>query len=161
MNKLKGMCNEYSRRITKARQLMKEQRLEALFLTGGSNLVYFTRASGFLAGPNGSRPSIFLLPLNSDPVLIVHDGFSRLARETVITDIRTYSRLSHLPDDALLEAMKDKFILEGRIGAEFGSEMSLNLPYGEFMEFQGKVSQVEWVDASPLLWELRRIKSEA
>jgi len=152
---------EYPGRIARARELMKVYDLAGLMLTAGSNLVYFIGASGPLAGHNGSRPSIYLLPLEGDPVLIVQDGPSIVARATGIVDIRPYTRLSHLPKDTLMKAMRDRHLLHGKIGAELGGEMSLDLPFGEFARFQEEIPMVEFIDASPLLWELRRVKSEA
>jgi len=152
---------EYPRRIARARELMAEQSLDMLLLFTGPNLAYFCGATGMLGGRSGSRPFIYLLPRTGDPVLIVQDGRQFEARAlTDVPDIRTYTHLSRLPLEVVLGAVEDRQLSKGRIGAELGGEMVLDLPFGEFMRLQEALPDVEWVDASPLLWRMRMVKSE-
>ena len=46
------------------------------------------------------------------------------------------------------------------IGAELGREMSLRMPLVDFFSLQSNLSR-NFIDASPILWELRMIKSNA
>jgi len=161
MTELGSLRDEYPQRIARARELMEEGGLDALLLFTGPNLVYFTGATGMLGGRSGSRPFIYLLPRQGEPTLIVHDGRQFEARAlTDVADIRTYPRLSRLPLETVLGAIEDHNLKQGRIGAELGGEMVLDLPFGEFMRLQAALQQVEWEDASTLLWAMRMVKSE-
>ena len=159
MTALRALRDEYPHRIQCARLLMVEQGLDALLLFTGPNLVYFT---GMPCQRSGSRPFIYLLPRQGEPVLIVHDGRQHEARRfTSGADVRTYSRLSHLPLETVLRVMDEKGLRQGCIGVELGGEMVLDLPFAEFSCLQDALSHVRFVDASPLLWRLRMVKSEA
>ena len=35
------------------------------------------------------------------------------------------------------------------------------MPVGEYEKLKGKLSNIEWVDAAPLLWKMRMLKSSA
>ena len=113
-------------------------------------------------GRSGSRPFIYLLPRQGEPVLIVHDGRHDEARRlTEVSDIRTYSRLSHLPLETMLAAIDSLNLRRGRLGAELGGEMVLDLPFAEFIALEDALPNSDVADASPLLWRLRMIKSAA
>jgi Xaa-Pro aminopeptidase len=159
MSAIDSLAHEYPERVGRARALMAQAGHDALLLFTGPNLSYF---SGMPTGRSGSRPFIYLLPRAGDPVLIVHDGRQFEARAlTGIADIRTYSRLSRLPLETLLGALGDRGLLRGRIGAELGGEMVLDLPFGDLLLLRDALPAAELVDASPLLWSMRMQKSPA
>jgi Xaa-Pro dipeptidase len=138
---------------------MAEQAIDALLLLTGPNLVYFT---GMPCGRSGSRPFVYVLPVDGEPTLIVQDG--RQFETHVFTgvgDIRTYSGLSHLPLTVIQGALEDRRLMRGRIGVELGGEMVMDIPFSEFLALQGALPDVSFVDASSLLWQLRMIKSPA
>lgn len=156
------MRDEYPRRIARARELMGEQGLDALLLFTGPNLVYFTGSAGMLGGRSGSRPFIYLLPHQAEPVLIVHDGRQFEARAlTNVRDIRIYPQLSRLPLEQVLGAIDDNQLRKARIGVELGGEMVLDIPFREFTRLCEALPEVTWEDASPLLWQMRMVKAKA
>jgi Xaa-Pro dipeptidase len=134
--------------------------LDALILFTGLNLSYFTGATGMLGGRSGSRPFIYLLPRAGEPIMIVHQGRQFETRMlTNVKDIRTYSRLSELPLKEILGAIDELKLRKGRIGAELGMEMVLDLPYAQFGCLIKALPDAAILDASSLLWSLRMIKS--
>jgi Xaa-Pro dipeptidase len=150
---------ECKRRVRTVRKQMMQTGVDALLLFTGPNLFYFT---GMPCGRSGSRPFVFLLPRKGEPVLIVHNGRQFEARQFAqVNDIRTYESLSHLPLATVLEALKDHNLLQGRIGVELGGEMVLDLPFADFQALIDAAPQIEFVDASDLLWKLRMVKSQA
>jgi Xaa-Pro dipeptidase len=151
------MSQEVMNRVRAARDLLGQMKLDALLLFTGPNLFYFT---GMPCGRSGSRPFIYLLPRLGDPVLIVHDGRQFEARGfTNIQDIRTYSKLSVLPLEQLTAAISDRGLINKCIGTELSNEMVLDLPFAEYQVLTSSLEKVEFVDASPLLWKMRMIKS--
>jgi Xaa-Pro dipeptidase len=159
LDSLTPLTGEYPARIERARSLMAEHAIDALLLLTGPNLVYFT---GMPCGRSGSRPFVYVLPADGEPTLIVQDG--RQFETHVFTgvgDIRTYSRLSHLPLTVIQGALEDRGLMRGRIGVELGGEMVMDIPFGEFLTLQGTLPDVSFVDASSLLWQLRMVKSPA
>lgn len=150
------------RRHRSARRLMADSDLDALVLTGGPNLSYFAGASGMLEGNSGSRPVLYVLPRDGAPVLITHE----LSDDTidipgVDASVRTYQSLSSLPAAQLREALAASDLIGGRIGMELGPETTLSVPIGEFTTFTASLPETEFVDAQPLLVDLRSHKSMA
>lgn len=159
MSRFGSLSKEYPLRIQRMLTLMEERQMDALLLFTGPNLVYFT---GMPCGRSGSRPFIYLLPRKGTPILIVHDGRQFETRAfTAVEDIRTYTQLSRLPLDTLLGTVEDLSLTRGRIGVEMSAEMVMDIPYGEFQLLQEALPEAEFMDASPSLWQLRMVKSEA
>jgi Xaa-Pro aminopeptidase len=156
-----GFDHELDRaaRRERARDRMTGENLDALLLTGGPNLAYFANASGMLGAESGSRPMCYLLPREGTPTLVVHE-FLASGIETDGFEVRTYERLSSLPAAELRAALADASVAEGRIGVEYGPETTLSVPAGEFRAFV-ESSDASFVDAQPLLAELRSRKSDA
>ena len=150
---------EYERRFEGARAGMKKQGLEALLVGTGVNLQYF---SGFPSpAQSGSRPFFLLLPQASDPVLIVHTGRQREAeRFTWVRDIRTYEGLGHVPEDLLVDVIRERDLETGTMGLEWGHEMRSDLPIWELLQLAARFSALKLVDGSPVIWQQRLIKSE-
>lgn len=151
---------EYPKRLARLRALMQEKGLKAVLLGTGSNLKYF---SGYPSpGRSGSRPFFLLLPLQGHPVFIVHCGRRAEAlRFSWIEDVRDYSELSRVPVGILHDAVLECGAMGGRIGMELGIEQSFDVPYLEFCRLQAGFPGTELVDAGEILWQLRKIKSEA
>jgi Xaa-Pro aminopeptidase len=153
---------EIQQRVRRARERMETEGLDALLLLTGPNLAYFAGPINALGGRSGSRPLVLLLPRRGEPTLIVQDGPQFLARTySWVQDLRTYSRLSRLPIDSLLQAMRDHGLQKSRLGVELANEMVMDIPGAEFEALRSALARVEFLDASPLLWQLRSIKSAA
>jgi Xaa-Pro aminopeptidase len=146
-------------RRERARGRMDGSALDALLLTGGPNLSYFAAASGMLGAGSGSRPMCYLLPREGTPTLVVHE-FLAAGIDDEGCDLRTYERLSSLPDTELRAALAEAGVSGGRIGVEYGPETTLSVPAGEFAAFADR-SDATFVDAQPLLVDLRSRKSAA
>ncbi len=61
----------------------------------------------------------------------------------------------------LSEAIKDRGLDRGRIGAEFGVDQRLAMPIAELDALRAGLQGADLVDAGALLWELRAVKSTA
>jgi Xaa-Pro aminopeptidase len=157
-----GFDHELDRcaRRERARDRMTREGLDALLLTGGPNLAYFANASGMLGAESGSRPMLYLLPREGSPTLVVHEFLASGLEPAEDCTVRTYERLSSLPAAELRTALADTGVTEGRIGVEYGPETTLSVPAGEFRAFVDG-SDASFVDAQPLLVDLRSRKSDA
>ncbi len=120
----------------------------------------------YLSGGYGdfsySRPTMMILPKDDHPVVIVHDFFeSSRQRESWVEDIRVYKSLQGLPVKLVKQVIGDLGLRGAAIGAELGREQRLGVSYHDFVALTKELSNVEFIDASDVLWELRMIKSEA
>lgn len=147
-------------RRDRARERMAPEGLDALLLTGGPNLAYFSGASGMPGAGSGSRPMLYLLPREGTPTLVVHEFLAGDTGADEDCTVLPYDRLSSLPAAALEEALEAADLDDGRVGVEYGPETALSVPAGEFRAFVDG-SDASFVDAQPLLVDLRSRKSDA
>jgi Xaa-Pro aminopeptidase len=139
---------------------MAEQGVDALLLTSGPNLAYL---SGYPSPLRSyARPFLFLFPLASDPIFLVHTGREFEARAYCwAEDVRTYNTLSEAPVEAILDALKARGLLRGRIGVEVGPEQTFDLSVAGLLRLQAASLAIDLVDAGNVLWPARMRKSPA
>ncbi len=151
---------EYESRVARVRAEMANRAIDGLLLTSGPNLTYLTGYPSPVRA--AARPFIFILPQAGEPVLIVHTGRELEARGySWVSDIRTFHALSHAPLPEILAALNDCGLTAGRIGAELGPDMSLDIPVADFLTLQSQLPDVEFVDAGAVMWPVRYRKSDA
>jgi Xaa-Pro aminopeptidase len=106
-------------RIERARALMAEQKIDAIILTGGTSLTYFT---GIRWG-NSERLFAVVIPRDGSPYLVCPAFEEDRAREQLAlgpmqhTDVATWQE-DESPFDRVVQGLKDRRIATGRIGVE-------------------------------------------
>ena len=150
---------EMERRYERARELMAQAGIDALFVTGEENFQYLAGASASLA-LHGSltRPSMFILPLEREPV-IVTQGRMNLTLGCYVTDIRDYAGVLEYPHDTVLSALSEALPKDGRLGVELGREQRIGMPLSAYEGLRDALPMVSFVDAAEILIELRMVKS--
>lgn len=113
-------ADERRGRVEKARRLMAEHRIDALMLTGGTSLVYF---SGIRWGLS-ERLFSLVLPRTGEPFVVCPAFEEDRAREQFATspftgtaDVRTWEE-HESPYERLAQGLRDRGIGTGRIGIE-------------------------------------------
>ena len=139
-------------RLEKARRLMKENKIGALFLEGGSSLFYFT---GTRWG-RSERTFGMVLPAEGEPAWVVPGFEEERAREVIRfgTDIRTWEE-DESPYLRIAQILKDRGVSGGRVALE---------EQVRFFIYDGirkEVPAVEFVNAYPVTAGCRMIKSPA
>lgn len=150
---------EYVSRWQRAKKLMAQKGIDALFISEGTNFTYF---SGGTKDFSFTRPTFFILPIDRDPAAIVQ-WFTRdrHKREMWIDDIRLYKSLTGAPVDLIIETLKELGLSNSVIGAEIGFEQRLGITLDDFNKIAKRLPAAKFVDASEVLWALRMIKSQA
>lgn len=155
---------EYLARWARAQKLMAEVGLDALVVTEETNYLYFSGHRMPYSRPPCStyaRASAVVLPGEGEPTVVVH-LFHRAdaARTCPSRDVRAYKEFARGAASLIRDALRERGVLRGRVGAELGYEQRLGLSLQDFVWLQQEMVGVEFVDASGLLWRLRMIKSE-
>lgn len=151
---------EMERRYKSARQFMSQQGIDALMISGEDNFQYFAGTSSSLAlHASLTRPSIFILPINREPIIVTQRR-RHLTLGSYVTDIRDYFEVLSFPHDILLDALKEITSNQGRIGVELGHETRMGIPVGAYLDLVTALSGVQFVDASNILAKLRMVKSQ-
>jgi Xaa-Pro dipeptidase len=153
--------SEFENRWGRARALMGEAGLDALFVTSANNYRYFCgHVTPFWVSK--SRPMFFLLPLRHDPVLFVTSSQVTAVEATSwLRDVRSWEGFVKEGVDLVVAAMQQLGLASGKIGAELGHEQRLGFPVADFLRLQSRLPDAQFVDAADVIWKLRIIKSPA
>ena len=116
----KPITNDERRaRIDRARRLMAENKIDAVALTGGTSLAYFT---GIRWG-NSERLFAIVIPAKGDPLCVCPAFEEERAREQLAlgplaaTDVRTWQE-DESPFERVAQALNDRGISSGRLAME-------------------------------------------
>jgi len=141
---------ERSARVEKARRLMRENKLEAIFLDSGSSQFYFTSVRW-----SQNDPTLGLvIPVRGEPVWIAAASHEKRAHEVVPAgaDVRTW-REPDGPFQEIARALKDRAV--ERVGIEE------NVRFALFDGIRKQVPTIDFVNARPVTAGCRMIKSAA
>jgi Xaa-Pro dipeptidase len=111
--------DERRARIEKARRLMAEHKLDAILLTGGTSLVYFTG----LRWGTSERLLAILIPRTGNPYVVCPAFEEDRAREQLAlgplahTDVATWQE-DESPFERVAQGLKDRGVAAGRLGIE-------------------------------------------
>ena len=152
---------EFEERLRRARLLMQEKKFEMLLITSPHNFRYFTGFDSYF-WESPTRPWFLLLSLNHDPIAIVPSIGRTALQKTWIQNIKTWQ--SPNPNDEGVTVLQDTILSiqsnKCSIGCEMGMESHLRMSIKDFQKLNTNLANHSFVDASPLIWKLRMIKSE-
>ncbi|MFQ6110782.1 MAG: M24 family metallopeptidase [Nitrospinota bacterium] len=153
--------DEYAARVRKARELMAREGIDLLFLTGDRNYIYFTGHRCIAPEGTVARPNYFMLPLEGEPHIMVHIFIEGDASSTSwVEGISSYSSLLDAPIKELAEIIRGYRVEGKKIGAELGQEQRIGMPVRDFLLLKEELKEFEFVDAAPILWKMRVVKSQ-
>jgi Xaa-Pro aminopeptidase len=118
----KPITNQERRaRIEKARQLMAEHKINAMMLTQGTSLVYFTN----IRWGGGERLTACIVPAKGDPFFVCPAFEEDRAREQIelgpfgdaTADVRTWNE-DESPYELVAKGLKDRGVAGGTLGIE-------------------------------------------
>ncbi len=151
---------EFISRIEKIQIHIEKENIDALIITSPSNFRYFTGLdSNFWESP--TRPW-YLIISKKNPIkaIIPSIGITAMQR-TLVNDIETWE--SPNPKDegiSLLKKNIKSFPKSSKIGFELGNETFLRMSINDYQDIQKNLLEYNFVDASKILWSIRKIKSE-
>ncbi len=151
---------EFETRVNKAQAAMLTAEMDGIVLSMPQNFRYFSGFnSQFWESP--TRPFFLVVPRNGMPIAVVPTIGGLAMKTTWVTDIRTWPAPCPEDDgvsllDHTLSALPRRF---GKIGWEMGRESVIRMPIVDFDRLRQQISGIEFVDASPLIWGLRMVKS--
>lgn len=152
--------SEFEERYARARSLMEEQNLDALLITERLNYIYFTGHRSEQTPIDKLRPYVFILPREGEGVLITMEFEREQIKDTTwIENVHPAGLKDRV--EPIVTVLKKLKLDRGRIGAELGTEQYLGINYNEFTAVQKALPDAQFVDAAPLILELRLVKSPA
>jgi Xaa-Pro aminopeptidase len=152
---------ECQARRAAAQRAMADRGIDAIWIGTEANFIYFTG----VATPSfasRTRPISLLLPANGEPVVVIaRSHVAHIERTTSVTDVRGFNGFEPEAIDTLVDAIHDLGLDQGRIGMELGEELRLPVSMLGLQDIQQRLAGVTWIDAAPLVWDLRKVKSAA
>lgn len=146
---------ERQQRLDKARQLMADNKLDAIMLIGGTSMVYFTNIHWWLS----ERLFAYILPVKSDPFYVCPAFEEDRAREQIAggpggknPDVRLWEEDGN-PYMRLADGLKHRGIAAGRLGME----ETVRYVYSDGLAKAAPALQI--VSATPVTAGCRMIKS--
>ena len=152
--------SEFETRVKNAQAHMLLNDMDGIVLTTPQNFRYFSGFnSQFWESP--TRPFFLVVPREGFPIAVVPSIGGPALETTWVEDIRTWPAPRPEDDgvsllDGVLRELPRRF---GKIGWEMGRESIIRMPIIDFDRLRTNISGIEFVDASPLIWELRMVKS--
>jgi Xaa-Pro dipeptidase len=143
---------ERAARIAKARRLMREHKIGALFMESGTSMYYFTGTRANVSFLNGS---CWVLPARGEPIWIAPAPDAFLERGAALAGEVRISKEPGARFTLIAQAFKDRGVATGRIGIE---EMA---PFSAFDGIRKQAPSLEFVSATPVTAGCRMIKSPA
>ena len=160
--------SEFDRRLTKVRQLLRDDDIAALVLWDEENVRYFTGFNSTHWKSKSVQPAVAVITPEHDPVLIVPEFFRGMAEATTyIMDIRGQERCHHIPTlrslpTEVAAVLKELGCASGRIGIEDGdvANMYIPRPIRDIDRFRSDLPDATFIGGADAIWECRMIKSE-
>lgn len=150
---------EFEDRYARARALMAERDIDALFITEKLNYGYFSGHRSCQNPIDKIRSYMFILPKDDEPVLITMPfEVMQVEQTTYIRNVRTIGGLTGHPE-FIVNTFRSLGLGKARIGAELGREQYLGTSYLAMNEIINGLPEAEFVDAAQLILDLRVIKS--
>ena len=154
--------SEFVVRTERAQRLMEETDLDALLLTTEPEVRYFSGFhTAFWLSP--TRPWFLIVPRKGKPIAVIPEiGRARMA-DTWLDEIITWPapRPSDEGITELSNTLNGLTKRSGIIGLPMGTETHIRMPFSDFNKLRENIVNIDIVDATNLIQELRAIKSEA
>lgn len=150
-----------SKRWQRAQELMLKHQMDLLMITDDHNDYYFTQNKMSPTWKGRSRPLFLILPSQGEPVSLLHEFKVGGAKaSSLVTDIRSHRQLDTSPVVEAIDILKELGGQTATVGVELGHEQWLSMPVAHFEQIKNELKKFRFVDASPLLWDLRMIKDQ-
>ena len=149
---------EYAQRLARLGEAMTARALDAVVLSD-DRLTWWLTGFGDVA-PTGSaaRPRVLVVPAAGAPAFFVHRSAELCVREmSAVADIRTYRPLGGAPVEEIAAFLRERGCR--RVGAEIGGQLRPGVAAGDVGALNA--AGFELADASPAVWAVRMVKSEA
>ena len=150
------MKNEFSKRREKARKLMNNKGVDALFLANAENIQYFTG----VIEPSVHACSVVIIPRQSIPLLAVL-WLDREAAQEQAEEISVEAYTPESQKSLIVKTLEQSGIAKGVIGvdgramARFGNSLKQCMPGTDIINASNDVEELRWIKSDE---EIRLIK---
>ncbi len=142
--------DEYLARQEHARRLMQDNKIDAIFVEGGTSLAYYTGLSWWLS----ERLFAMVLPRSGEPFFVSPKFEEGRAREKLGNNVKFYTWEEHeKPIERIRQGMQDRGLLSAKLGIEETTR------YYAIEQLQQRLPTLALRSAMPVTAGCRSVKS--
>lgn len=154
-------CGEIQKRVERFQEKLCEKGLRGAVLTNDYNTYYFSGYRAHAPWTTFTRPIWLFVPASGTPVLFVQTFvLPEAVAKSVLCEVRGFGSLQGTPLDDVVSILEEIGMAKGPIGWELSREQRIGIPVLELLGLREMIAQVDFVDVSDILWDLRIIKSD-
>ena len=158
---------EYQARLDKLIAGMQRYGMDAILLSSKENTRYFSGLQSIVWDSKIAVPGFLIVTADGRMTIISSTSNQPAVKVTAVLDddcLLAYSRTNEagFPDTfpkAVVYALEKFGVKNGRLGMEIGTGFRVQMSDADRNAIMGMIPDAKIVDAAPLLWEIRRIKS--
>ncbi len=141
---------------------MRKRKLDLLLVSGEENNRYFSGARSLVTWKSFTRPVFSLMIAKRPPTVLTHRSLADATEsEGYYSEVKSYLDIRKPPLVQLRKMLRGLLPKGGRVGFEGDYEQRIGLPFLGMSELISSLSpDIEFVEASGLIWQLRMNKSE-
>ena len=158
---------EYQARLDKLIAGMQRYGMDAILLSSKENTRYFSGLQSIVWDSKIAVPGFLIVTADGQMTIVSSTSNQPAVKVTAVLDddcLLAYSRTNEagFPDTfpkAVVYALEKFGVKNGRLGMEIGTGFRVQMSDADRNAIMGMIPDAKIVDAAPLLWEIRRIKS--
>ena len=155
---------EYATRLQRLQETLRDAGLCGVLLCNAANVAYYSGFRTSIRAPNLAW-AMLIIPASGEPHAVVSNALANLFRESSwLAKVHAFggSRYWNLPADPVALAgdiVRNTCGAKGQLGLERSLGMRVELTIEEIERLKHVVAGYELVDAAPLIWQQRVIKT--
>lgn len=161
MDVLQFTKQELEARISLCQSKLKEAGMSGMVVSSDQNIAYYADFKSPCRWNTFTRPTFMFIPVTGTPVLYAQIMFAPVAQEHAsYYEIKSFESLMGPTAEEIVEVMAALGMATGNVGFELGHEQRIGFQVDTFLALKEALTEATIVDASPLIWTQRYIKSE-
>lgn len=147
-------------RINICQDKMDENNLSGIVVSAESNVKYYSHYGNHAPWTTFTRPAFLFIPKKGKPLIYVQTFVVPEAHKiSMACQVKGFDSLLGPTAKELKQIMIDLNMDRGKVGFELGYEQRIGFQVDTYEALKEELEEVEFVDASDLIWSQRIIKS--
>ena len=160
MELIKFTEEDIKARIELAQKKLKEKDMCGMLVTAEANLNYYANYNTHAPWSTFTRPSFLFIPVEGKPKLLVQTFVAPEAEAiSFCCEVIEFKSLLGPTSEELKNVMASLNMAKGKVGLELGFEQRISFEVRQYDELKAILPEVEFVDATDIIWSQRLIKS--
>ena len=153
---------EFQSRINNCRKNMERAGMSGMMVSAEANINYYSGYRTHAPWTTFTRPMFLFIPVQGEPLLYTQTFVTPEATlKSYCCGNRNFDSLLGPTANELYDIMRELNMVPGSVGLELGFEQRINYQPDTFLGLRELIGAENIIDAAPLIWRQRIIKSPA